>query len=226
MEKSLLNVRVFLGRMILTIGEEFHEVELFFDDKKLKKGYGYISGNYVFIYRGRLTKYKNKKELDMGIYLDDSKTPEEYMFVQPKTKEECSKYNIDNVIELNLEKIFYDIQSHKDEFIDPEDIEIINNNSEIYIPTIKEDDDFLKYIVKKVIMMKKINLKNYKGRFSNPYALNNLKSGLKSNTKMSVPNFKLWEEILGFKWEMKIFDAGEDKTNPLPEDFNLKSEDF
>ena len=71
--------------------------------------------------------------------------------------------------------------------------------------------------MKKAILDKKINLKNYKDRFTNEYALNNMKSGLSKSTKMTVPNFIKWCEILGLDWEMVIKDNGDDTINPLSE---------
>ena len=49
------------------------------------------------------------------------------------------------------------------------------------------------------------------------YALNNMKSGLSKSTKMTVPNFIKWCEILGLDWELTISDNGEDNINPLSE---------
>lgn len=216
-----LDVRIFTGRLILTMDDEFHDVELFRKDKKLKKGMGYIKDSLVYIYRGKMDKNK-KSDLDPGIYLTREG---EYIFIEP-SKEIKDKYSLDNVIELNIDKIFEEVEKHHSDFINSEDIEIINNNSEIYIPTIKEDDDFLKYIVKKIIIDKKINLKNYKDKFANQYALNNMKSGLNKETKMTVPNFKVWCEILGVDWEMIVRDNGKDKNNPLPEEIRIESKDF
>lgn len=203
------------------MGDEFCEVELYREGKKLKKGLGYIKGSIVYIYRGKMEKFK-KSELVAGIYLDRN---DNYVFVEP-TRDEAIKYSIDNISELDIDKIFNEVGENEDDFVQPEDIEIINNNSEVYIPTIKDDDDFLKYIVKKVIIDKKINLKNYKDKFTSQYDLNNMKSGLNKDTKMTVPNFKKWCEALGITWEMRIFDAGVDKLNPLPDDIFIESDNF
>lgn len=215
-------VRVFTGRLVLSVDDDFHEVELFSEDKKLKKGFGYIKGNFVYIYRGKLSKH-DKKDLKPGIY---SKDTGEYVFVEPTTENEKETYSVNNVIELNIDKIFDEISTKKDQFVDAEDIEVINNNAEIFVPKIKENDDFLKYIVKKAIIDKKINLKNYRHKFTNQYALNNMKSGLQKDTKMTVTNFKIWCEVLGLKWKMIVEDDGTDKISPLPESFEVSSEDF
>lgn len=215
-------VKIFTGRLAVAILDDFHEVELYRPDKKLKKGYGYIKGDYVYIYRGKKEKFK-KKDIIPGIYMN---LHGEHEFVEPETIQEKSEYSVDKVIELDIDRIFDEISDEQDNFISPEDIEVINNNSEIYIPTMREDDDFLKYIVKKAILDKKINLKNYRGKFSNQYALNNMKAGLNKDTKMTVTNFKIWCEILGLKWTMVIDDDGTDRLNPLPDTLEILSEDF
>ena len=144
------------------------------------------------------------------------------IFVEPKEKEK-KKYDVDNINELSTSSIFDKVSQETDKFIQPSDIEIINNNSEMFTPTIRPEDDFLKYIVKKAILDKKINLKNYKNRFTNEYALNNMKSGLSKSTKMTVPNFVKWCEILGLDWEMTVSDNGDDNINPLSEPINISN---
>lgn len=217
-------LRIFVGRTFLSVDDNIYETELFLDNIKLKKGCCYIKDDYVYIYHGKLSKQKDKNDLVPGIYLDDSK--KKYIFIGYRTKEEKNKFSVNNLIELDLNNIFNDIKSSKNNFSSVDDIEMINNNSEIYHPIFSEDDDFLKYVVKKVTQAKKINFKNYKNKFSNPYTMNNLVSSLKNKTKMSVPNFRLWEEILGFKWEMRIYDSGDDTLNPLKEEFTISSEDL
>lgn len=215
----MCHVRVFVGtRPILIVGDDYYEVDIYIPGEKLTKGVGYIQNDTVYIYRGKL---KDKDDIEGGIYNDDG----EYVFIEYK-KTERSLYHINNVTELNPESIFDSVEKNKDTFIQPEDIEIINNNTELYTPTIKEEDDFLKYLVKKIIIDKKINLRNYKNKFATEYSLNNMKSGLNRQTKMTVTNFKLWCEILGVKWEMVVSDSGEDPINPLPNAISINSNEF
>jgi hypothetical protein len=168
-----------------------------------------------------MDKFK-KSELIPGIYLNKNG---EYEFIEPD-KNQRKQYHVDNLIELNLDKIFDELESHEENFVLPEDIEVINNNAEVYVPTVKEDDDFLKVAIKRAIIDKKVNLKNYKSKFTNQYKLNNIKSSLNKETKMTVPNFMVWAEILGLNWKLIIGDAGLDKTNPLTDDIILSSQDF
>ena len=214
-------VRVLLGsNLIIMIYDEFFEVKLYHKGMKMKKNIAYImdGSDIVKVYRG---KYKDGDVTEPGLYNKDGEiiefVPSEY---------EYDHYRISRIKELNIDKIFENITNHEEDFVQPEDIEAINNNTEIYIPTLKDDDDFLKYLVKKIIIEKKINLKNYKGRFSNNYALTNMKSGLNRSTKMTVTNFKMWCEILGIRWEMVVEDSGEDKLSPLKEPITITSEDF
>jgi len=225
MSKSINSVRIFTGRTFLNVDDNIYETEMFSQNKKLKKGCGYIKGDYVYIYHGRLSKHKNDIELKPGIYLDDTKENREYIFIEYK-KEEKNKYSVNSLIELDVDNIFNELKASQEKFPTIGDIEMINNNSEIYRPIFSDDDDFLKYIVKRVIQSKKINFKNYKSKFSNPYTMNNLVSSLKNKTKMSVPNFRTWEDILGFKWEMRIYDAGTDPLNPMDEEFTITSDDL
>jgi hypothetical protein len=211
-------IKVFMGRLILPINDEFHEVELFSKKKKLKKGFGYIKGHYVYIFRGKLEKYE-KDNLLPGIYLNKE---DEYIFIEPK-KENKNIYHIDNIMELNLDKIFEDIENNKNEFIQEEDIETINNNSGTFKPTIKDSDDFLKLIIKQAIIIKQPNIKKYKNKFSVQHAFNNLKSSLEGTTKMSVDKFLSWTELLGLDWTVIIEDNGKDKNNPLKEPIIISS---
>jgi hypothetical protein len=214
-------VRVFTNKAILIVDEDYHEVVTFHEGKKLKKGVGYVKGDHVYVYHGKLEKF-NKNELTGGIYQDRLG---DYIFIE---HDEAVKdqYHLGNVTEMNLDRVFNDMGNKEGDFIDPEDIEIINNNIEVWQPTIKEDDDFLKYIVKKIIIDKQVNLKNYRSKFANQFSLNNMKSGLNKNTKMTVPNFKVWCEILGIKWTMVLENNDTDKITPLPEPIEVTSDDF
>ena len=211
--------KVFINTQpVIIIDDEYFEVDTFMEGIKLKKNVAYIVGDYVYIYRG---KYKSDDSYKPGIYKKD----DEYIFVEPDKKRK-DKFSIDNINELSPTSIFEQVENNVEDFVQLSDIETINNNSEIFTPMLKDDDDFLKHIVKKIILDKKINLKNYKSRFSNEYALNNMKSGLSKTTKMTVPNFMKWCEILGVDWEMTVTDSGEDNLNPLSETIRVSNKDY
>lgn len=217
---SELFAKVFTGRIILPVEDDFHEVEAYVPGDKLTKGFGYIQGNYVYIYKGLASSTSN---LDEGLYIGRDGEP---IFVLPDSEREREKFHVNNIIELDIGRIFDELKENEDNFIAPEDIEVINNNKEIYTTTIREQDDFLKYIVKRAINEKQVNLKNYRDKFSNQYMLNNMKGGLNKDTKMTVTNFKVWCEVLGLKWSMTVEDDGTDRYSPLPKDFEITSDEF
>lgn len=221
-ERVTINMKckVFIGTQpVIIIDDDYYTVDTFSEKEKLQKGVAYIIGDYVYPYRG---KVQSKKHITLpGIYKINGK----YIIEVPKEKD-INMYSIDNINELSKESIFKSIEEAKSEFIDINDIETINNNSSSYKPIITPNDDFLKYVIKKAIIDKDINLKNYKSRFGSEYSLNNMKSALTKSTKMTVTNFLRWCEILGINFELTISDAGVDYINPLPEDITVSSKDI
>lgn len=215
-------MKVLIGPAYLVINnaEEVYPVEIFYPGKKLKKDTAYLIDETVYIYRGKMKKTADSSL--PGIY----KTSSGYTFVEPNDEERETIYSDESIVTLSPEDIIGKIASNIDTFQQPEDIEIINSNSELFIPTIKESDDFLKLLVKMIIIDKKINIRNYKSHFANEYALNNMKSGLKRDTKMTVTNFKAWCEILGVKWKIVVSDNGTDTISPLPNDIEIDSSQF
>ena len=211
-------VKVGVGRMILAFEDYVYEVHMYNPkyDKKLQKDHGYIIGDYVYIYRG-----KQKNRMDMGIYKDDEK---EYVVIEGNKKEK-EAFCVSNVIDMDIESIENKIKEQAELFNNEEELEVINSSSEIFAPKIKEGDDFLKVLVKKALEEKKISLKNYKNKFTKPHTLNNIKSALIKPTKTSIPNFEQWAELLGFDWEIRIFDNGQDKNNPLKYDIVFRSDE-
>ena len=213
--------KVFIGTTPTLVDEdldEYFEVDTYIKGMKLEKDKGYILGDYVYVFYG---KYNENKTNRSGIYKKDN----DYIVIEHNEKT-MEKYHISNLNELNPQSILSLLETDRDNFVQMEDIEIINNNAEIYTPMIKEEDDFLKYIVKKMIINKKINLRNYREKFPNEYALNNMKSGLNKSTKMTVTNFTKWCEVLGCDWRVVVKDNNTDVNNPMTEDIVVDSRNF
>lgn len=205
------------GRMILAVDEYVYEVHMYHPSiKKLQKNHGYIIGDYVYIYHGK------DKPNGMGLYKD--KETGQIMIQQGNSKDK-EKFSVANVIDMDIDSISMAIKEQAKKYTTEEDLEIINNSSEVFTPKIKEDDDFLKQLVKQALDEKKINLKAYKNKFSKPHTLNNIKSALVNKTKTSITNFEQWAELLGFDYEIKIFDNGTDKLNPLKCEISYKSDE-
>ena len=81
-------------------------------------------------------------------------------------------------------------------------------------------------MIKKAIIDKRINLKNYKDKPKNKWTLNNLRMALIGNTSMSINYFRLWCEILGLDLELILKDNGTDNINPLPQPIKMNLEDM
>ena len=213
-------MRILLGECIIYIDNDFHRVYLYIEGNKLVKDAAYIFPNadIVYIYRGKCKK--NAIPSIPGVYRKD----DGLIFVDPD-ESNIADYSVDNIRDMDTGSILSYIADNADEFVQPDDIEIINSSGDIYIPTIGDDDDFLKRIIKEAIIAKRINLKNYKDKFSDNYSLTNMKSGLSRSTKMTVPNFLKWCEILGLDWKVILSDSGADKYNPLPKEISIDSID-
>ena len=135
-----MSVKVFLGRLILYVDDNIHEVKLYEPGvtENLVKGCGYIINDYVNIYRGR--KKGSVKDLSMGIYKDELG---KYIIIDGEMMEK-RKYHVDNVVELDLNAMISYLNENKDQFSSPEDVEVISNSTDVFAPKIDPDDDFLK----------------------------------------------------------------------------------
>lgn len=99
----------------------------------------------------------------------------------------------------------------------------INSATSVFVPEIKETDDCLKKLVKLTIIKKNININGLKSKMAKSYSLPNLKTALMNNTKMSVPNFLIWCDLLSISFDIFISDNGTDIHNPLPEQIHYNS---
>jgi len=210
-------VKVNVGRAILAVDDYVYEVHTYHPSmSKLQKNHGYIIRDYVYVYKGK------SKPDGMGIY--KNKDTGELMVIEGTNKEK-ENFRVDKVIDMDIESIANRIKEQADRFTSEEDLEVMNNSAEVFAPKIKEGDDFLKQIVKQALEEKQISIKHYKNKFSKPHTLNNIKSALINKTKTSINNFEQWAELLGFDWEIRIFDNGQDKQNPLEVEIVFRSDE-
>ena len=102
-----------------------------------------------------------------------------------------------------------------EELYDENVLSDMNSSTSIFVPEINEGDDCLKILIKMAIKEKKINVNRLKSRMDKSYSLSNLKTALIGKTKMSVPNFIVWCDLLGLGFNITIFDNQMDEQNPL-----------
>lgn len=221
-------VRVFLNnRLMIATEEGFIEVKLFNRKKQLIEGLGYMENGLVYIYHGELPSSNQKP----GLYTKSTKTKKdktkvEYFFIgeEPDYK---GIFPVDEVLELDTNAIFNNLNKDPEGFMKVEDLESISTDRDVYVPIIKDSDDFLKVAIKRAIIGKKVNLKKkYKDKFTNQHQLTNMMSSLQGKTKMSTIYFIYWADLLGLDWNITLFDNGKDIMNPLEEDIILTSEEF
>lgn len=209
-------VREFLGdQLLIAVDDNIYNVNLWYKGIKPIEKDAYIKGDLVYVYHGGENEFD-----EPGIYYEDGK----YVFVEPTIERE--KYSVENVDDLDTDAIIEDVLNNAEEYVTKEEVEKINNNSSLFVPEIKETDDFLKKMIKKAIIDKKINLKNYKDKPKNKWTLNNLRMALNNKTSMSINYFRLWCEILGLDLEMVLKDNGTDKISPLPQPIKMNLEDM
>lgn len=127
------------------------------------------------------------------------------------------KFNIKSLEDLSTEKIISN-SSENDVLYDEAALHDMNSSNGLFIPTIESKDDFLKKIVKSVIISKEIDVKRLQHRFPEKHGLPNLISALKGKTKMSTTNFLMWAELLGINFNISVTDNGSDEINPLSKD--------
>lgn len=186
-------------RSMLPVNGGFIEVSLFNKNKKLTKGRGYIKNNIVYIYRG---KAGDKNLLPASIYKMDDNT---YKFVEPSPAE-LEEYSFDKIITLNKDIIN---KCNGDSFItvDPKILEL--NEGDCFTPPVKDTDDILKRIIKRVLSKRQINIRLLKDKFTTDYEMNNMKAALVKDGNMSIKYFDKWCEILEIDIQVSAWDVSE-----------------
>lgn len=97
-------------------------------------------------------------------------------------------------------------------------IDGLNAQSEKYRPVVYATDDFLKKITKTILNVLSISMAKIKPKLpaGQPHRLSNMQSGLNKSTKMSVPYYNSWAELLQYETVIIAYskDTADDK---LPE---------
>ena len=161
--------------------------------KEYEKGYGYLHGDYVYIYRGRKSTLENAKLKPGSVYIFNN----EKIWIKP-TEELAEIYHKSKIKIYDSAMIFQAIQENARKEEPPAVLETSQN---AFIPTIYDDDDILKRIIKEVLVDKKIEIRASK-KYRNNYDITNLKSGIQKMTPLSIKYFTKWIEILGLEVEI------------------------
>lgn len=186
-------------RVYMVLGEISSEYEPF------KNGKGYIHDGYVWI-------FTTKKPTD-------SKVPyfwyEHGKICFGKMRDSLKEiFSVDKLLDLSFANTVYQMDPNE-EIYDEDVLSDMNSSTTIFVPEIHEWDDCLKRLIKLAIHDKKINVNRLKSKMDKAYSLSNLKTALTGKTKMSIPNFIIWCDLLGLGFNITIYDNQTDEQNPL-----------
>lgn len=189
-----------------------------FDTEDLEEGKGYILwDNFVYIYNPDLSDSPtsaDRKYPTFNIINNDSE-------IKLLKFSDISEFSVENIYNADLDQIINDT-SKDDVYYDAKQLMDIQLSSTIYIPTIEEDDDFLKKIIKTFIIDTRVNVRALKSKGSKEYTVSNLITGLNNKTKMSVTSFLRWCELLGLKFNMDV--QSNNLINIIPSDYRVHYE--
>lgn len=99
----------------------------------------------------------------------------------------------------------------------------LNAGGDIWIPEIEKTDDFLKLIVKTILIDNNINLNSRKHLMPKSFQISNLKAGIKGKTKTSPTTFNILSELLGFEFDITIRSREGSKFPPLKHEYKYTS---
>ena len=197
------------GNCVISIegDENIYSVVPYYKGVKLEKNTGYLKDGYVYIYRGDISRQKKFKN---GIFTD--KKGNVYFSLDP---EESNKYSFDNIKDDSIQSIIK--QAEK---IDPKlkrkIMKQITQSSDIYLPELDPNDDFMKHLIKLILHDKKIDIKQFKHKFTKSHGITNLKAALETKSSadgkkgsLTLSNMIKWMELLDMDIEVTFKDSEE-----------------
>ena len=159
------------------------------------------------------------------IYLD--KRSNTFFVLDP---EESDKYAFDKIKDDSIQSIIKQATN-----IDPKlkrkIMRQITDSSDLYLPELNPNDDFLKHLVKLILHEKKIDIKQFKHKFTKSHGITNIKAALETKTSpdgkkgsLTVNNLLKWMELLDMDIEV-IFRDSDESEMPCGKEFRYSSQD-
>ena len=93
------------------------------------------------------------------------------------------------------------------------------SSSAIYVPVIKETDDFLKRLIKMVFLIKAVPTTRYRKKITKAYQFSNLFQALNNETKTTTPVWQTWIELLGMDAIIILKDAKVEDDEPCIDNY-------
>lgn len=175
------------------------------DGKKyteLESNTAYLLNGIFYILRGNK---RTDRIMDVGIYAEENGD----IFISPPiTEVDNAKYSIDKyIIDTSKEKIIEVLKTKDILYIAPPD------GADIFNPSITDNDDVLKRVVKRALQEKNVDLDLYKERFIDKNTLFNFKQLLKKeNGKISIKIFERGCEVLNLKFTIIVEEIDNDNS--------------
>lgn len=123
-------------------------------------------------------------------------------------------FNINRVVNMSVPTIAKDSEGI-DNLYDEDVMDDFKNASSKYVPEIKDYDDFLKKIVKTMLLEKDVDAHRYKNVVDKGYIISNLIQGLTMKTKMNPNTFGTWMGLGCCNFKIIVEDNGGDPKYPL-----------
>lgn len=178
------------------------------------KGYTDSKG-YVWIFKEKVPDKSSVFGIIPWFTIEKSKDVYRLHFSKRQLKDVSNAFRIENVGDISYKKIANSLRPNE-QLYDEDVLNDLNSATSVFRPEIKEEDDFLKRAIKKIILMKEVNIAKYIPKVPKKYILSNWKQGLMNDSKTSALNFVNWMEIMGIKFHLIMEDNGTD-TDPLRE---------
>ena len=202
--------------------ENIYSVVPYYKGIELEKNVGYLKDGYVYIYRGDISRQKKFKN---GVFTDKKGNVRFAMSELDKPK-----YAFENIKDDSIQSIIK--QAKKvDPSLKRKIMREITQSSDIYLPEFDKNDDFLKYLVKMILHEKKIDIKQFKHKFTKSHGITNIKAALETKSTadgkkgtLTVNNLLRWMELLDMDIEV-IFRDSEDSDLPCGKEFKYSSKD-
>ena len=213
---------IFYGSELYLLKKDgsFIPADIFNKNITCEEGHAYMKNNFVYIYHGKFSDYK--ENLNPGIYLKNSG-----YIIEPYFNKKDA-YTIDDIRQMDAASIFEDITSNAHKYDKQMNtVESLTTIKGQQMPLLLDTDDFLKSGIKRAIIGKDVDVRIYKNKLPGKNELTNKYSSIKSNTtKVTVPVFKEWIDLLNLDCKIVISDNGKDHNNPLHEDIVIDLKDY
>lgn len=132
-----------------------------------------------------------------------SKCDDGIIYLSYVPEEILSDFHEDKIRDISLERIEKDTKENE-ELYNEEELKFLNAATSVYKPEIKEEDDFLKKVVKKLLLKLEININRFAPKFQEKYELTNMRTALQNKTKTSTKVFSKWMELLNSNFTLIV----------------------